>query len=695
MNKPTIEKLYTHRLTPWVNAFLFCVSIRGVMALGDATGIRYSNSMLSVMLFILLLMLGRIVCLLFAKVDKVWKIKAYIFSTLLSAALHIGAEYEFYDGVDFAKPSLYFNTICLAIAMAPFVAYLWRKPRKLNVIERDENEKDKASGKISEPKSFRSSTPFNFFYIWAIIFLFWMPVFFALYPGAFVYDATEEYVEVISRQFTMHHPLLHVLALGGIVHLFEYIGAGANLGIAVYVLLQMLVMSAALSFVVRSLQMWGVTKRYAFITVLFFSIFPLFPLYAVCTAKDGLFTVFLLVAIVSMGNIIRSTQQTQSPASAPYMSDMVIFLVSSTLMMMLRNNGLYAYAAAAIILAVVMVLARRRERIPSTSTGSCAQSLNDSDKNNSSSLTTASNDSHSHNEPADSTLHAEQSDANSDANKSRVNKSRANHNASTPRTYSRLLILMALSIVLSLGGTRILKLATGATDGEHQELLTVPIQQLARTYTYSPEAFTPDEESLLKAFIPEEYLTTYTPRVSDVLKSGFDNRYYESHRALFYRLWLTIGARRPLTYLNAHLGTAYGYLYPDALNNVYKGNAMYTFTYTDSSYFGFETEPPGTRESMLPALELLIEKFSLTLFQQKCPVLSMLFAPGFVFWVFLFILFGYVDRKNLPMLLPVLMTFATVLLGPTTLVRYVLILWYIIPLYPVWISEVERAIKNK
>ena len=629
MNKPTIEKLYTHRLTPWVNAFLFCVGIRGVMALGDATGIRYSNSILSVMLFILLLMLGRIVCPLFAKVDKAWKIKAYIFSTLLSTALHIGAEYEFYDGVDFAKPSLYFNTICLAIAMAPFVAYLWRKPRDLDVIDRDENEKDKASGKNSEPKSFKSSTPFNFFYIWAIIFLFWMPVFFALYPGAFVYDATEEYVEVISRQFTMHHPLLHVLALGGIVHLFEYIGAGSNLGIAVYVLLQMLVMSAALSFVVRSLQMWGVTKRYAFITVLFFSIFPLFPLYAVCTAKDGLFTVFLLVSIVSMGNIIRSTDAEKAPASTTSMSDMVIFLVSSTLMMMLRNNGLYAYTATALIIVIVFIVDRRYR------------------------------------------------------------------SASSNRITARLLILMALSIVLSLGGTRIMKLATGATDGEHQEMLTVPIQQLARTYTYSPEAFTPDEEALLKAFIPEDYLTTYSPRISDVLKSGFDNQYYESHRALFYKLWLTIGARRPLTYLNAHLGTAYGYIYPDALNNVYKGNTMNTFIYTDSSYFGFETEPPGIRDSMLPALELLVEKFSLTLFQQKCPVLSMLFAPGFVFWVFIFILFGYVDRKNLPMLLPVLMTFATVLLGPTTLVRYVLILWYIIPLYPVWISEVERAIKNK
>ena len=624
MNKPTIEKLYTHRLTPWVNAFLFCVGIRGVMALGDATGIRYSNSMLSVMLFILLLMLGRIVCPLFAKVDKVWKIKAYIFSTLLSTALHIGAEYEFYDGVDFAKPSLYFNTICLAIAMAPFVAYLWRKPRDLDVIDRDENEKDKASGKISEPKSFRSSTPFNFFYIWAIIFLFWMPVFFALYPGAFVYDATEEYVEVISRQFTMHHPLLHVLALGGIVHLFEYIGAGANLGIAVYVLLQMLVMSAALSFVVRSLQMWGVTKRYAFITVLFFSIFPLFPLYAVCTAKDGLFTVFLLVSIVSMGNIIRSTDAEKAPASTTSMSDMVIFLASSTLMMMLRNNGLYAYTATALIIVIIFIVDRRHR------------------------------------------------------------------SASSNRIIARLLILMALSIVLSLGGTRILKLATGATDGEHQEMLTVPIQQLARTYTYSPEAFTPDEEALLKAFIPEDYLTTYSPRISDVLKSGFDNQYYESHRALFYKLWLTIGTRRPLTYINAHLGTSYGYVYPDALNNVYKGNTMNTFTYTDSSYFGFETEPPGIRDSMLPALELLIEKFSLNLFQQKCPVLSMLFAPGFVFWVFFFVLVGYVDRKNLPMMLLVLMTFATVLFGPTTLVRYVLILWYITPLYPIWIKEAER-----
>ena len=439
MKSLSIDKLYMHRLTPWVNALLFCVGIRGVMALGDATGVRYSNSMLSVILFILLLILGRIVCPLFAMLEKTWRIKAYVFSTLLSASLHIGSEYEFYDGVDFAKSSIYINKICLAIALAPFVAYLWRKPNGLNVMDR----KDTGTEGNSQ-----TGTQFNFFYIWAIIFLFWMPVFFALYPGAFVYDATEEYVEVISRQFTMHHPLLHVLALGGIVHLFEYIGAGANAGIAVYVLLQMLTMSAALSYVVRSLQRWGVTKRYAFITVLFFGIFPLFPLYAVCTAKDGLFTVFLLVAIVSMGNIIMSshisncvsgngdTKVSSDKDPAPSMSDMVIFLISSTLMMMLRNNGLYAYASTAIILAVTLIIDRTPKNVPSISSDSSERSSSEPDSAKNS--------------------------------RSQTGIARADYYAGVHYTTSRLLILMALSIVLSLGGTRILKLATGATDGEHQ-----------------------------------------------------------------------------------------------------------------------------------------------------------------------------------------------------------------------------------
>ncbi len=117
---------------------------------------------------------------------------------------------------------------------------------------------------------------------------------------------------------------------------------------------------------------------------------------------------------------------------------------------------------------------------------------------------------------------------------------------------------------------------------------------------------------------------------------------------------------------------------------------MYTFQYTESSYFGFETEPPGHRDSRFPLLEKFYECLSLRKFQQKVPVISQLFSPGFMWWLCAFVLVGIFGLGRKPCrtaipLLPVVMVWLTVLLGPTTLVRYVLILWFIIPLYVVLI----------
>jgi len=309
---------------------------------------------------------------------------------------------------------------------------------------------------------------------------------------------------------------------------------------------------------------------------------------------------------------------------------MVLFVISSTLMMLLRNNGMYAYIVA---IPFIWLICRKHSR----------------------------------------------------------------------KIY-KLLILMLLSVVLFYGSNFVLKTATNATNNEYQEMLTVPIQQLARTYTYSQDVFTEEDIKCLHEILPEDYLITYRTRVSDVLKSGFDNSAYEKNPGKYRSLWLRIGLKKPLIYLNAWLGTSYGYWYPDAINNVYSGNQMFTFQYGDSSYFGFETEPPGIRDSKFPILERFYEFMSLRLFQQKTPVVSMLFAPGFTFWLFAFILFGLIrisgvtvessedcivinsDYRRLLPLIPVLLLWLTVLLGPTTLVRYVLILWFIIPVYPLLLN---------
>ena len=109
---------------------------------------------------------------------------------------------------------------------------------------------------------------------------------------------------------------------------------------------------------------------------------------------------------------------------------------------------------------------------------------------------------------------------------------------------------------------------------------------------------------------------------------------------------------------------------------------MHTFTYQDSSYFGFETEPPGTRESKFPWLEEQYRKMSLELYQQKVPGVSMLFSPGLLFWIFMFVLTYFVQKgsweKSIS-LCGILLLWLTAILGPTYLVRYVLILWFAMP----------------
>ncbi len=576
------------------NTYAVMVSFAGTVGMTDimavvGNSITYTNSFFAFIVFGLSVYVLSHICPSFRCSIKRNKFFSYISSILLSFALHMGASLESTANVNFKDIRFYLFSVLLAVYFAPIISWLWKAASdcisRLSVKKNDEKALD-----------FRQ--------IWAVIFILWLPVFFAMYPGAFVYDATEEYIQVISRSFSMHHPLFHVLMLGGIVHLAEYLGLGANLGIAVYTILQMIVFSAVLAYAVFRLAKKGLNKKFQLAVILFFGLFPVFPMYAVCSAKDTLFTASVLVVVMLLIDHMED-------AGEFYAKKRVLFVIASVFVMLFRNNGVYAYVIAILVIAVI---------------GLCVRF----DRKN----------------------------------------------------LARLMVLMLLSVVLYKGTDYCLKLATHATGGEYQEKLTVPIQQLARVYKYAPETFSDEERKQLYEILPEDYLITYNPRISDVLKSGFNNEAYAKDKEKYNSLWFHIGMRKPYIYLNAWLVNSYGYWYPDMIINVYGGNQMYTFMYKDSSYFGFETEPPGERHSLFPLLERFYRNISLELYQQKVPVISMLFAPGFVFILFAGHLLGLMkDKKWITVAAysPVWLLWATVLLGPTVLVRYVLILWCILP----------------
>ena len=441
-----------------------------------------------------------------------------------------------------------------------------------------------------------------FLIVWGIVLL-------AVWPGFFVYDAQEEFNQVAQRRFTTHHPLLHVLLLGGIISAGNKLFGSYNAGIACYMIFQMTVLALCFTWVTDFLRKKGAPVWLRAVGTLYFAFFPVIQMYVLCSAKDTLYSAAMLAVILLL---VQMAEEREAFFSTK--KNVAALAGALCLMALMRHNGLYILI---LLIPAMAALAGRKQWMRAALAGLCA-------------------------------------------------------------------------LILTLGVSAGLKTVFHAEDSENQEMLTVPIQQLARTWTLSPEVFTEEEEEVLFSFLPREALKRYTPKLSDNVKISFNNAAYAQDSSAFWRLWLSIGGKAPASYLNAWLLTSYGFWYPDAVLDGYQGNTVFTFTYGESSYFGYETELPGQRHSFIPWLDALFEKMSLELFQQRVPVVSMLFSPGFLFWVYaagIVFLVRCGRFRQAAAFLPAGLNWLTVLLGPTSLVRYVLIFWFALPVLALVVSR--------
>ena len=415
-----------------------------------------------------------------------------------------------------------------------------------------------------------------------------------------MYDAQDELMQVVTRNFSTHHPLVHVLLLGGIIQLFYKLTGSYNIGIACYTLFQMLVMAGIFGWCVERLKMRGLKKPGQILFTLYFGLCPVLVMFSLCSAKDGLFTGMLLIMVVLLQEMCRAPEQ--------FFRDKwqtAVLVVASAGMMLLRHNGFYAFL---VFIPFLVVCLRKHLK--------------------------------------------------------------------------RVLTCLLVIVVLYFGVDKGLAAIFHADASENQEMLTVPIMQIARVYN-SGEEISAEDEEILYRYLPKEALERYVPKVSDGVKIAFNNQEFARDKGSFLKLWLKWGIENPFTYVNAWFMTSYGFWYPDTVIDVYRGNTVFTYTYEDSSYFGYEVEQPGVRESKIPLLDRLYRNMSLEVFQQKVPVVSMLFSPGALFWTMMFLL-GFCcylgqSRRCLPYVLP-LLVWLTVILGPTYLVRYVVFLWFVVPL---------------
>lgn len=539
---------------------------------------------------------------------SVWTAGA--FSLLFSAALLFGARLDSVENVDIKDFGLWASLLVLTVIFTGLVLLLWLVLDLLQ--ERAVSRKSGVDNKITYvfkfPKGHDDLLSFLF------LLLCWLPVFLAVYPGFFVYDAQDEYMQVAARMFSTHHPLVHVLLLGGMVCGVHKLTGSYNLGIACYVIFQMLLAAGVFTVLLSFLREKKVSRALRIGGLVWLGLFPTVVMFTLCSAKDALFTLALLLILICLWEMGTDEMFFVSKGWR------LLYVFSGMAMMLFRNNGFYAFLVMIPILAVLL-----------------------------------------------------------------------------KKHWRQILILSACAVagcLLINGG---LKMALHAQDNEYQELLTVPIQQLARTYHYAPEVFSRQDKEILYEVLDEEALSLYTPRLSDPVKYRFDNEAFAKDKGRYAGLWLRMGLKKPLVYLNAWWMTSYGFWYPNTVINVYGGNTVFTFTYKDNSYFGYEVEQPGVRESKIPWLDEVYRKLSLEVWKEKVPVVSWLFSPGAMFWLYAFLFTWLLNNKRYEILypfLPIFLLWLTVLLGPTYLPRYVLFFWYALPLFLAMAEKRCKAVRT-
>ena len=234
-------------------------------------------------------------------------------------------------------------------------------------------------------------------------------------------------------------------------------------------------------------------------------------------------------------------------------------------------------------------------------------------------------------------------------------------------------IMTLMSLTLYAGAAAGLKAATGAYNGSPREMLSVPLQQMARTRVCHEEEIEPQLRAELEQYLSSEWVfAAYNPHLADPVKL---RAVIHNNPAGFLKTWVKLGIRFPQTYIDAFLDNSVGYWFLEDTSHavVYGVGTESGFGYlsTDNRQMpaGCEIVP----HSYLPGVRALMEQIVSENKYQKIPVLSVIFAPAFYWWLLaLYVTKASYQRRYDRMIIAVfpVIYYLTLLLSPTVLIRY-------------------------
>lgn len=218
-----------------------------------------------------------------------------------------------------------------------------------------------------------------------------------------------------------------------------------------------------------------------------------------------------------------------------------------------------------------------------------------------------------------------------------------------------------------------LKAAVSAQSGSPREMLSIPLQQMARTRVMHEEEIDDDMRQELDSYLSSEWVfAAYNPYLADPVKN---RAVIHDNPIGLIKTWARLGIQFPMTYVDAFLDNSIGcwYLSDKTHSTIYGIGTESGFGYLSTDN---RTMPAGCEiimHSYLPGFRAFMERIVSDNEYQKIPVVSVIFAPAFYWWMLCFYIVFFLYRREYGMLAPALfpvMYYLTLLLSPAVLVRY-------------------------
>lgn len=503
------------------------------------------------------------------------------------------------------------ESVCLSVPAAALAAFFLRGKKCGN----NGKKKELCEEEMEEQKR-RPAWQVWIFY-GAVIFLCWLPVFLAYYPSVFAYDAEGQLYQVIADDFSTHHPLLHTLFLGAFFRLGGGLGS-YSAGMAVHSVVQMILMAAAFGWALSYLYQKRIGRWVRIVLLVFYGFFPANSILALSTTKDVLFSALVLIHTVCLYRMVCDHGMRMGR------KERAVYIVFSVLMLLFRNNAGYAFAVSVPVVWFGVgrikpdAEIRSADQIQSTGTG----------------------------------------------------ERKPGNGGRFRKMY---LCMILIIFVLFVGGSFLLKNVTHAQNGSPREMLSVPLQQMARTRVMAEEKLEPAMRQELDTYISSEWVfAAYNPHLADPVK----NRavIHDNPKGLI-QTWIKLGLQHPTIYIDAFLDNSLGlwFLQDTSHAQIYGIGTESGFGYLSTDN---RTMPAGceiVEHSLLPGLRAFMEKMISDNAYRKIPVVRILFAPALYWWLLYFYIVAALYKKRYREILPVVFPVAyylTLLLSPAVLVRY-------------------------